>query len=102
MKKLFDAFTGYKTPILSAITVASLVGGSSGIFSSYKPIMADVAKSSSLLFYLPFSVGDSVSINNTQGRVSKVNLQYVTLESKSATTYIPTHLVYGSIIKIFK
>ncbi|EHY64615.1 hypothetical protein NEAUS04_2342 [Nematocida ausubeli] len=89
-------------PILSAVAGISLLDGRSGILNSYKPVLLDMAKSSSVLFNLPVSVGDSVSINNSTGKITRMTMQYITLENKEATTYIPTHLVYGYIIKKFK
>ncbi|KAI5189206.1 hypothetical protein NEMIN01_0372 [Nematocida minor] len=102
MKKLLDSLPRNKLSLFSAVATASFLSTRSNTLSSYKPILLDVIKSSTVIMSLPFTVGDSVSINNATGRVSSVSIKYVALESKEAVTYIPTHLLYGSIIKKYK
>lgn len=101
MKKLIDRLS-YRVPLLSTITTVSLLSTQYNSLSPYKPLLLDIFKSSSIILSLPFSVGDLVSINNTRGRVSDVSLRYISLDNKESVTYIPTHLLYGSIITKYK
>ncbi|KAI5189567.1 hypothetical protein NECID01_0590 [Nematocida sp. AWRm77] len=101
--------SGVLNTLSSRLSLCSSMGALSflaqrpnSILSSYKPILNDMLRSSSVLLTLPVSVGDSVSINTSSGTVASLSLSYVVLESKECTTYIPTHSLYNSVIKKYK
>lgn len=102
MKKLLDSFAYKKLPLLSAVASASFLSAQSSSLSSYRPVLLDLIKSSTVLMSLPFSVGDCISVNSAKGKVSDISLRYIALDAKDAITYIPTHLLYNSVIKKFK
>ncbi|KAH9387483.1 uncharacterized protein NEMAJ01_2379 [Nematocida major] len=101
MKKLLESLSS-RLPLLTAVASASLITGRSSAFSSYKPILSDLIKSSSVMVSLPISVGDSVSISSAKGRVSSISIHYVSLDSTDRVTYIPTHTLYNTVITKYK
>lgn len=54
----------------------------------------------SLMTYIscPFTKGSIISINGHYGKVKKINLMYLELESNNKTIYIPTSILFNQII----
>lgn len=102
MSGVIDALSS-RLPLCSTVGVLSfLAQRPNSLLSSYKPLLNDWLRSSSVLLALPIRVGDSVSINAAFGRVTSLSMTYVVLDTKECTTYIPTHSLYGSVIKKYK
>jgi len=92
-----------RLPIYTTVSALTFLSYEPRSFlNSYKPLFGDLLKSSAVLLNLPFSVGDTVSISSNSGKVSSISLNYVTLDSKECTTYVPTHSIYSSTIKKYK
>ncbi|KAI5170829.1 hypothetical protein NEFER03_0288 [Nematocida sp. LUAm3] len=92
-----------RSSLYAAITAASFISGRPNSFlSPYKPIIGDLVKSSSVLLSLPFSVGDKVSINTDSGRVKEISMRFVTLDCPEYHAFIPTHMLYNSVIRKYK
>ncbi|KAI5181950.1 hypothetical protein NEOKW01_2100 [Nematocida sp. AWRm80] len=103
MKNILESLAG-RVPLSLGVIGATFLckyQGSS-ILSTYKPILTDLSKAGTLLMISPFRIGDTIGINAYTGRVSNMCLRYITLENKESTIYIPTHTVYGSVIKKYK
>lgn len=99
MRSVYERLSSH-TSLCAALTAASLVTSNPGlsIFNGYKSILGDLAKASATLATLPFTKGDRVTISSFSGTVSSISPRYVSLDNPECTIYIPTHILYTSII----
>ena len=84
--------------------VASIGLTGFGLSFALKDMVSSAVAGMMLTVYRPFSVGDHIHISGHEGRVTSIDLRYVTLATDDGdqTVLVPNAMVYQSLIQLNK
>lgn len=65
-----------------------------------RDILFSFFKTVYVLSFSPFRIGDKIRVNNKEGVVENIDMQFVVLKNKKCKIFIPTSTVYNSVLEI--
>jgi len=86
--------------VLAMVAVVGLVGFALGI--ALRDVLANVVSGLMILVYRPFTIDDTISINDMHGTVRQIDLRYTQLQAAGERILIPNSHIFNSAVTVVR
>lgn len=84
--------------VSALVTSVGLLGFALGF--AFKELLTNTLAGIMILFYRPFSIGDTISVKEFRGRVHEVNLRYTILENENGIVLLPNSTLLSDVVSV--